>query len=326
MNQFGDTGDVVDVTIGVVIGVRDAERPRLALAPRRQEHSPVVLHQKVQMTDARGDLQELAVVRCRSIVEHDRTLETEDGAIRGLIGGRHCCLRIRKHSLAECFRAFVHIGGQHFIEGCACGCHRQRIAVERPDLVVATLTDCGHDLLGATDCTARHAPAERLGQRHDVGGDSEQLGGSTPTDDEATLHLIEREEHAMLLRQLAHALEIAGLRRDDARVHHHRFDDHPGDLATILVEHSLEGGEVVVRHDAQQIGHFLHHARTGHAKRLVDRTQIGFRAEDRHHRRVVMAVVRALDLHYQLATGDRAHQVERIHRRFRTRVTEAPLR
>ena len=39
-----------------------------------------------------------------------------------------------------------------------------------------------------------------------------------------------------------------------------------------------------------------------------------------------MAVIRALDLDDQLATGDGTHEVERIHRGLGARVAEAPLR
>ena len=42
----------------------------------------------------------------------------------------------------------------------------------------------------------------------------------------------------------------------------------PGDLSAVLVEHTLERGEVVERHDAQQIGHLLRR-RPGRARDAV---------------------------------------------------------
>ena len=55
-----------------------------------------------------------------------------------------------------------------------------------------------HHLGGATDRAARHAAAERLGQADDVGLHAEQLGDATGVHDQAGLHLVEGEQHAVL--------------------------------------------------------------------------------------------------------------------------------
>jgi hypothetical protein len=78
----------------------------------------------------------------------------------------------------------------------------------------------------------------------------------------------------MPVRDLAQALEIAGLRRDDPRVHHHRFEDHPGDAPGMLFEHPLHGIEIVERHDPDEIGDDLRDAGPRHATRVVDRAEI----------------------------------------------------
>ena len=66
------------------------------------------------------------------------------------------------------------------------------------------------------------------------------------------------------------------------------------------VEHALQRREVVERDDAQQVGHRLRDAGAGHAVRCRrSGPSWSARAEDRDHRRVVVTVVGALDLHDQ---------------------------
>ena len=49
-------------------------------------------------------------------------------------------------------------------------------------------------------------------------------------------------------------VEVAGRRRHDTDVHHHRLDDHPGDLARVREQHSPDGVEPAERHDMGQLG------------------------------------------------------------------------
>ena len=193
-----------------------------------------MLHQEVQVADGRRDREELAVVGGRLVVEDDRALEAEHVAVRRLPVRRQRGLRTREHSPAHALRGAVHVGGQHLQQRRLRRGHRQRVAVERADLVVHAIGDGRHHLLGAADGTARQPAAERLGQAHDVGRDAEQAGRPAPVDHQPGLHLVERQQHAVLASELAHALQIAGLRRDDAGVHHHRLDDHAGDLTAVL--------------------------------------------------------------------------------------------
>ena len=55
-------------------------------------------------------------------------------------------------------------------------------------------------------------------------------------------------------------VEIAGVGRDDAGVHHHRLHDHSGDRALVGVQHALERLEIVERHEVHEIGHRLRDA------------------------------------------------------------------
>ena len=49
------------------------------------------------------------------------------------------------------------------------------------------------------------------------------------------------------VHQLAQPLEVTGMGRDDAGVHHHRLDDHARDLSGMLFEHALDRGAPVSR-------------------------------------------------------------------------------
>ena len=184
-----------------------------------------------------------------------------------------------------------------------------------------------HHLVRAADRTAGHTAAQRLGQAHDVGLHAEQPGDPTVVHHQAGLHLVEGQQRVVATGDLAHALEVAGLRRDDARVHHHRLEDHARRSARDArrstrssAGRSLNG--TMRTRSAICCGTPEPGTRCGAS---IGPELVG-RAEDRDHRRVVVTVVGALDLHHQLAAGDRAHQVERVHRGLGARVGEPPHR
>ena len=89
--------------------------------------------------------------------------------------------------------------------------HRQRVAVERADLVDPAVGDPAHDLLAAADRAARQAAADRLGQAEQVGGDAEALRGAAVGDRGAGLHLVEGEQRARGVQQLLDARQVAVL-------------------------------------------------------------------------------------------------------------------
>ena len=235
--------------------------------------------------------------------------------------------RGRAHALAEQVEVGVRVGRQHRGEHRSRRGHRERVAVERADLLVAAVDDGLHHLRRATDRPARHAAAERLGEAHDVGLHAEQGGDAPGTDAEPGLHLVERQQHAVLAREPAHALEVARLGHDDAGVHHHRLHDHAGHPSLVGVEHGGEHIEVVERNDGHELGHRLGDASAGeHRVRAFTRAELVEFVVVAHHHRVVMAVVAALDLHDQVASGGGPHQVDRVHGRLGARVAEAPQR
>jgi hypothetical protein len=55
-------------------------------------------------------------------------------------------------------------------------------------------------------------------------------------------------------------LQVAGLRLDDAGVHHDGFEDHARDLAFVLVEQAGHAVQVVERGDQGEIGNGFRYA------------------------------------------------------------------
>ena len=92
------------------------------------------------------------------------------------------------------------------------------------------------------------------------------------------------------------------------------------------MQDTLERVEVVERHEVHEVGHRLRDAARGNAVRVVGRTEHVEAAPLRHHHRVVVPVIRALDLDDRIAAADGAHQVDGVHRRLGAGVVEAPDR
>ena len=86
-------------------------------------------------------------------------------------------------------------------------------------------------------------------------------------------------------------------------------------------------GQVVERHHADQIRHRLRDAeRLGHRVRVLARPDLRRVGTDGEHQRVVVTVIRALDLHDHLAAGVRAHETRGLERGLGAGVAEPPER
>ena len=89
----------------------------------------------------------------------------------------------------------------------------------------------------------RGGVGEALGERHNIGQDAETLGGKAVAEAaEAGDDLVENQQDAMRIADLAETLEIALRRQNDAGGAGHRLDDDGGD-----------GRGVVQRHQALEI-------------------------------------------------------------------------
>ncbi len=221
----------------------------------------------------------------------------------------------------------VDVVGEDFGQGRLGGGHHQWVAVEGAVLLDRAVGDDRGQLGGHPDRPARVAAAARLGQGDHVRGDAEAAGGAAGGDRAAGLDLVEDQLHAVRRGQLADALEVALLGRDDVDVHHRRLHDQPGDLVADLVEDALQRLGVVEGDGAGQFGQRQGDAAAvRHAERVVALAERLERRVDRDHHRVVVAVVGALDLQHRVAAGGAAGEVDGVHRRLGAGVVEAPLR
>ena len=227
-SQLAEVGDEqVDVGLGVLHG----QQPLLDLAPGWEEHAPIVLQEPVQVAPLVVDLEEVAVVAHRRPGEGHASLGPDaDDPPRQTVGGD-----VLLEAAAGPRRQRVEVGVPVVVEdlaqvGAGRG-HRERVAVERADLLVPAVGDRRHHLLDATDGGHGDAAPQGLGQADDVGRDAVPSGRARGAGGEAGLHLVEREVRALGVQQLLEAGEVAVLGRDDPGVHHDRLEDHAGDAA-----------------------------------------------------------------------------------------------
>ena len=182
----------------------------------------------------------------------------------------------------------------------------------------------------AADRAGGQAAAERLRERDHVRLHAPALGRAAGRDAEAGLDLVEDQDDAVALRDLAHALEVARLGEHDPEVHHRRLHDHAGGLA-VLGDQRLDAAlgrlEVVERHGDREVDHGLRDAgAVGQRLEVEAVADLVVVDADRDHHAVVVAVVGAEDLHDRLALRVRAGDPDRVHRRLGAGVRVAPAR
>jgi hypothetical protein len=119
------------------------------------------------------------------------------------------------------------------------------------------------------------------------------------------------------VRHLLDGGQVPGVREDDAEVHHRRFDDDRRDLAAMVRKRLLQRPQVVERDHGRQLddgGRYAFALR--HRSGRVGRPHQGGRRFDRDHQRVVVSVVRGLDLDQPLAAGEAASDPDRVEGRL----------
>ena len=198
------------------------------------------------------------------------------------------------------------------------GGHCDRIARQRARLVDgAERRDVLHDLAAATEGTHRHAAADDLAERRQVGPDAVECLGAALRNAEPGHHLVEDQHGAVLRALLAQSLEEAGHGRDAIHVACHRLDDHAGDVRPDFGEGGthLRGIVVGERHgvrgELRRHAGGRRHAERQHARAGLDQQRVG------------VAVVAALELDDLVALRVTARQPDRAHRRLGARAAHA---
>ena len=125
--------------------------------------------------------------------------------------------------------------------------HRQRVAAERAGLIDrAGGADHFHQLVAGRVGADRQAAADDFAQAGDVRLDVIAHLRAAPGDAEAGHHFVEQQQRAVLVAQLAQALQISGGGQDHAHVSRDRLDDEAGDLVGVFLEDCFGLFEVVV--------------------------------------------------------------------------------
>mmetsp|Transcript_8138 Transcript_8138/g.20250 ORF Transcript_8138/g.20250 Transcript_8138/m.20250 type:complete len:478 (+) Transcript_8138:194-1627(+) len=306
-----------DGVVDVLLGVGQAHEARLVLRGREVhaalEHRAVPARELLRVARG-GVLEALDRALAEEEAEHARDAAAAHGVARLLARGEDALDQPRGHLVELLVLARL----REDLHRLDARTHGEGIAAERARLVHgARRRDVLHDLLLARVGAHRQAAADDLAKGGEVGLDAPVLLRAAVRDAEARHHLVEDEERALLLGELTQALEELLVGDDEARVAHHRLEDHAGHLALVGLEERLDALEVVVLGDERAVRRALGHAgRVGQAE--GDDT-----AARRDEEGVGVAVVAPLELDHLLALGVRTHEAQHAHARLRARVGEA---
>src|SRR5207244_1262324 len=117
------------------------------------------------------------------------------------------------------------------VDGGETGGHGEGIAAERAGLIDgAEGRDQVHDLRRPAVGADGEAAADDLAERGEVGRDVEALLRAAEGEAEAGHDLVEDEERAVVLRDLAQEPQVASGGRDTAHIADYRLDDDAGDV------------------------------------------------------------------------------------------------
>ena len=118
-----------------------------------------------------------------------------------------------------------------------------------------------HDVASSAKSTQRHAAADDLAERDQIGGDAEQPLGTGRADAEAGHHLVKYEYAAMARTQVAASVEKFAFRHNQIHIAGNRLNNDAGDLVTLARERGFQHGCVVVIKYQRMCRCFRRHSR-----------------------------------------------------------------
>ena len=209
----------------------------------------------------------------------------------------------------------VFVGAQRAQRG-EPGGHREWVPGERARLIDVAgrrhaLEQRARSAVGADGQPA----ADDLAERGDVRPHAVPALRAVPRDAEPGHHLVEHEQRAVRVTEVAQRFEEPGRGWHDAHVARDRLNHDRRD-AGVRLECRRDGRRVVERDDDG-----LRRERGGHARRVGQPERRDARAGG-GEQPVGVAVVAAVELHDQVAPGRRARQAQGRHRRLGARVDE----
>mmetsp|Transcript_1349 Transcript_1349/g.3817 ORF Transcript_1349/g.3817 Transcript_1349/m.3817 type:complete len:483 (+) Transcript_1349:151-1599(+) len=301
------------------VGVGVGERHEAGLVLRGGEVNTALEHAPVPPRELVGvRLGRISEALDRALAEeeteHTADVAAADGVASLLARGEDAVDEFVRHLVQLLVRARL-LEDVHRLNARA---HRERVARESASLVHrARRRDLLHDLLLAGVRTDGEAATDDLAEGGEVRLDAPVLLRATVRDAESGHHLVEHEDGAIGVAELAQAGEELLVRNDEARVADDALEDHARDLALVCLEERLHRLEVVVRRNERRLRRALGH--TGRV-RQAERSDAGARGNEEG---VGVAVVAAVELDHLLALGVRAHQAEHTHAGLGAGVGEA---
>ena len=162
----------------------------------------------------------------------------------------------------SCFEPGVGVAGGQFFQGRDARRHRHGIAAQRARLVHrAERRQEIHDVRAPAKRAHRQAAADDFAEATQVRRDAEPLLRAALGQAEAGHHLVENQQRAVGLGDLAEEFQIARLRQIQPGVARHRLDDDAGDLIFVRGEGRLHRLSVVERQDDGVLRERRRHAR-----------------------------------------------------------------
>ena len=178
------------------------------------------------------------------------------------------------------------------------GAHCHGIAAERPRLIDRTEgRNQLHDLLSSAVCANRHTAADDLAISHQIRRDAKVSDCAVNLQTESGNDLIENQQCAVLVTELAQSRKERLFRHDYAHISCHRFDDDTGDLRRVLLEQPFHAVQIVINR-REGISSASPRDSAGIRNAGGHDTGSGF---DQHS--ISVAVVAALKLHDLISAG-----------------------
>src|ERR1041384_1238127 len=166
------------IPIHIFLCMLHRQQPLLALAPRRQKHPAIVLHQPRRIRVATVQPLNLLIIARHPLGVGDLPLRPHRHHLRREPVPRHDLPRPFLHAAPQPVEVRVRFRCHHLGEHRPRRRHRQRIAVHRPHLLVAAAGDLFHDLWRGADRPYRQPATECLGETDDVGLHPQQPRGA----------------------------------------------------------------------------------------------------------------------------------------------------
>ena len=185
----------------------------------------------------------------------------------------------------------------------------------------AVIAEGAHHILAPGDGGNRVAIGHSLGKGRDIGDDTQQRLDAAARHAKAGFHLVDDQQHAVFIAELAGKPHIFGRGQNAAAIALDRLDQHGGHCVAIAAEHIFEPLHVVHGHQMRKGFQGLRNALgIGDYVRVAVAAGLPILDIGHPHGRVEQPVIAAFNQQITVAPGMRAGQAQGGHHRLGARV------